>query len=61
MRSLHPPLWSNTRHAFEDDVLPSGIFVPAGSVSVHDLFCLGLELQDDEQECIVWLIFMTSV
>ncbi|EGG03014.1 uncharacterized protein MELLADRAFT_117454 [Melampsora larici-populina 98AG31] len=28
---LHPPVWANTRHAFEDDVLPSGIFVPAGT------------------------------
>ncbi|KAH9822161.1 cytochrome P450 monooxygenase [Melampsora americana] len=28
---LHPPLWTNWRHAFEDDVLPSGIFVPAGT------------------------------
>lgn len=27
---LHPPVWANTRHAFEDDVLPSGVFVPAG-------------------------------
>ncbi|EGG02922.1 cytochrome P450 monooxygenase [Melampsora larici-populina 98AG31] len=28
---LHPPLWTSTRHAYEDDVLPSGIFVPAGT------------------------------
>jgi len=28
---LHPPVWANTRHAFEDDVLPSGVFVPAGT------------------------------
>lgn len=28
---LHPPIWFNFRHAFKDDVLPSGIFVPAGS------------------------------
>jgi len=28
---LHPPVWANSRQAFEDDVLPSGAFVPAGS------------------------------
>lgn len=28
---LHPPVWANTRHAFEDDVLPSGVFIPAGT------------------------------
>ncbi|KAG0148850.1 hypothetical protein CROQUDRAFT_669713 [Cronartium quercuum f. sp. fusiforme G11] len=28
---LHPPVWFNIRHALEDDVLPSGIFVPAGT------------------------------
>ncbi|KAG0141972.1 hypothetical protein CROQUDRAFT_50960 [Cronartium quercuum f. sp. fusiforme G11] len=28
---LHPPVWFNIRHSFEDDVLPSGAFVPAGS------------------------------
>ncbi|EGG09027.1 uncharacterized protein MELLADRAFT_123957 [Melampsora larici-populina 98AG31] len=28
---LHPPAWCNLRGAFEDDVLPSGIFVPAGT------------------------------
>ncbi|EGG03624.1 cytochrome P450 protein [Melampsora larici-populina 98AG31] len=28
---LHPPVGSNVRCAFEDDVLPSGIFVPAGT------------------------------
>nr|AHK06535.1 putative cytochrome P450 [Puccinia horiana] len=28
---IHPPVWANTRHAFEDDVLPSGVFVPAGT------------------------------
>ncbi|EGG02601.1 cytochrome p450 monooxygenase [Melampsora larici-populina 98AG31] len=28
---LHPPVWSNVRRVFEDDVLPSGIFVPAGT------------------------------
>ncbi|KAA1104061.1 hypothetical protein PGT21_009135 [Puccinia graminis f. sp. tritici] len=29
---LHPPVWANTRHAFEDNVLPSGVFFPAGCV-----------------------------
>ncbi|EGG06527.1 uncharacterized protein MELLADRAFT_86535 [Melampsora larici-populina 98AG31] len=28
---LHPPVWANLRAAFEDDVLPSGIFVSAGT------------------------------
>ncbi|CAH7685108.1 cytochrome P450 monooxygenase [Phakopsora pachyrhizi] len=28
---LHPPVWANTRHSFEDDVLPSGHFIPAGT------------------------------
>ncbi|EGG03011.1 uncharacterized protein MELLADRAFT_109700 [Melampsora larici-populina 98AG31] len=37
---LHPPVWCNLRGAFEDDVLPSGIFVPAGTdcrFSIKDL------------------------
>ncbi|KAG0142449.1 hypothetical protein CROQUDRAFT_50276 [Cronartium quercuum f. sp. fusiforme G11] len=28
---LHPPVWANSRHAFEDDLLPSGTFVAAGT------------------------------
>ncbi|KAG0145318.1 hypothetical protein CROQUDRAFT_45993 [Cronartium quercuum f. sp. fusiforme G11] len=28
---LHPPVWYNGRYSFEEDVLPSGIYVPAGA------------------------------
>lgn len=42
---LHPPLWTNWRHAFEDDVLPSGIFVPAGT----DVEFYTMEFQRDKK------------